>query len=211
MIFYLEKMKINYTSTIVKTLIRAIPFVLLILAVFLIINFFITKNKTEIIHQSVVEKVEQIGKLSLVKMTIQDVVEYTQARQWLPDASALLIVQGEVEAGIDLTKFKNGDIQVSDKQITVLLPSPEITSYKVNHEKSRVYDTHNNFFSGAQIVDAAYAQAEKQILESALASNILQIAQENAVKFFTPFFQSMGYTKINLKFGQLPQDFYKEK
>jgi len=207
----IEKMKLNFTSVIVKTIIKAAPIILLILAVFLIINLLTSKRKTEIVHQSVVQKVEQIGKLSLVKMTIQDVVEYTQVREWLPDASALLIAQGEVEAGIDLTKLKNGDIKVSDKEITVYLPSPEITSYKVNHEKSRVYDTRNNFFSGAKIVDAAYAKAEKQIHDSALSSGILQTAQENAIKFFTPFFQSMGFTKINLKFGQPPQEFYREK
>jgi hypothetical protein len=204
-------MKLNYTSTIVKTLIRAIPVVLLIVVIFLIINLFTSKRKTEIVHQSVVQKVEAVGKLSLVKMTIQDVVEYTQVRQWLPDASALLIAYGEVEAGIDLTKLKDGDIKVSDNEITAFLPAPEITSFKVNHEKSKVYDTRNNFFSGAQIVDAAYAKAETQIHNSALSSGILQTAQENAVKFFTPFFQSMGFTKINLHFGRSSRDFYKEK
>lgn len=203
-------MKLNFTSYIAKIILQAIPYVLLILAIFLIVNLFTSKNKTETVHQSIVEKVEAIGKLSLVKMTIQDFVEHTHVREWLPDGSALLIVQGEVEAGIDLAKFNGGDVKVSNKEITVYLPSPEITSYKVNHEKSRVYDTRNNFFSGAQIVDAAYAKAEMQIHNLALASGILQTAQENAVKFFTPLFQSMGFTKINLNFGKIPQEFYKE-
>ena len=203
-------MKTNLYSNIIKLIIQAIPFVLLVLAIFLIINLLSSKNKTETVHQSVVEKVEAVGKLSLVKMTIQDVVEYTKVREWLPDASALLVAYGEVEAGIDLTKLRDGDIKINDKEITVYLPSPEITSYKVNHEKSRIYDTRNNFFSGAQIVDAAYQKAEKEIYDSAIKSGILQTAQENAVKFFTPFFQSMSFTTVNLKFGQPPQDFYKE-
>ncbi|GHV44903.1 hypothetical protein FACS1894180_6810 [Bacteroidia bacterium] len=194
-----------------KIIIKAGGIVLIIVVGVLLINTLITKNKEVEIHQSVVEKVEAVGKLSLVKMTLQDVVEYTKIREWLPDASALLVVQGEVEAGIDLAKLKDNDIYVSEKEISVYLPAPEITSFKINHEKSRVYDTRNNFFSGAEIVDAAYSKAEKQMHEAALASGILQTAEENATKFFVPFFQSMGFTKINLHFGQTPPNFYKEQ
>ncbi|MDR1653043.1 MAG: DUF4230 domain-containing protein [Prevotellaceae bacterium] len=191
-----------FPLNIIPIIIKAAAIVLIIAVAILILNNLRKKHDAVEIHQSVVEKVEAIGKLSLVKMTLQDIVEYTKVREWLPDASALLVVQGEIEAGIDLAKITEKDIRVNGNEITVYLPTAEITSFKINHTKSRVYDTRNNFFSGAQIVDAAYNKAEKQIYAAALRSGILQIAEENAIKFLTPLFQTMGFSKINLRFGK---------
>ncbi|MDR2475349.1 MAG: DUF4230 domain-containing protein, partial [Bacteroidales bacterium] len=126
--------------------------------------FFTKKSAIDTIahHNEIVEKIESIGRLELVRMSVQDVLEYEMVRQWLPNAKAVLIVYGEAVGCIDLQKIQAADIFVSGDSISIKLPDPELAYCKIDHQKSRVYDTRNNFMSSIQLIDEAYRAAEKQ-------------------------------------------------
>jgi hypothetical protein len=160
-------------------------------------------ERTIITHSSVVEKIESIGKLELVKMTVQDIVEHQIERDWMLNAKAILIIQGEAAGCIDMQKIKKENISISDGSLSIKLPAPEIAYCKVNHEKSRIYDTANTFFSGATIVDEAYRDAEKQLEKTVLEIGILEQTKANAELFFKSFFQSLGFKNINIEFENL--------
>src|ERR1039458_5700368 len=122
--------------------------------------------KTE--HRLSVEQIERMGKLVLVRITIKDVLKQTKQRPfYLPNATALFIIVGEVSAGIDLEKVKKEDFVESETQVTVKLPKPEILMSKINHEKSEIYDVKNGWWSNVQLVDEAYKAAETKITEAA--------------------------------------------
>jgi hypothetical protein len=164
---------------------------------------FLDETRTETIHSSIVERVEAIGKLELVKYTVQDVVEHRIVNRWMPDVSALLIVQCEAAGCIDMTKVAPDDIVLQgDRELTILLPLPELAYCKINHEKSRVYGTKNVFMSGAQIVDDAYRAAERQIANTVMQTGILEQTKTNAVLFFDSFFHSLGFKFVRIEFKQ---------
>ncbi len=63
--------------------------------------------------QSVVLKeIKALGKLELVKYTFKDIVEHEQVNTYLPNANAILVVEGEATGCIDLTKITADDIRL---------------------------------------------------------------------------------------------------
>jgi len=159
-------------------------------------------TQTVISHQSTVEKVEALGKLELVRMNIRDVMEHTLVRQWLPNASALLIISGEAVGCVDLHKVQPENIVIKENTLKIQLPSPELCYCKVDHKKSKVYETRFDYFTGINLVDNAYKEAEKQLEKMALESGILEQTKKNAIALLVPFFEGLGFKQVEISFSR---------
>ena len=151
-------------------------------------------------HQSTLEKVEALGKLELVRMDIKDVMEHKLVRQWLPDASALLIVCGEAVGCVDLQKVKPENIIIKSNTLKIKLPPPELCYCKIDHKNSKVYETKYDYFTGINLVDSAYKEAEGQLRKMALESGILDKTKENALIILKPFFEGLGFKQVEISF-----------
>ena len=152
-------------------------------------------------HLLSVEKIENLGKMELVKVNIKDVVEQTKERPlFLPNAKAILIIAGEVFAGIDFEKGKREDIVDSGTQVTVTLPKPEILLSKVNHEKSKVYNVNWGGFSTAELVDEAYKNAELIVIEEAGKTGYEETCKNNARALLTPMFRELSGKDVEILF-----------
>ena len=166
--------------------------------------FFLKWNdkSTQIVnsHQSTLEKVEALGKLELVRMNIRDVMEHKLMRQWLPNASALLIISGEAAGCIDLQKIQPEDIFIKKDTLKIKLPAPELCYCKIDHQKSKVYETRYDYFTGINLVDNAYKAAENHLLKMTLESGILDRTQENAILLLKPFFEGLGFKYVEIYF-----------
>jgi hypothetical protein len=148
----------------------------------------------------VLKEVTALGKLELVKYTFKDIVEHEQVNTFLPNANAVLIVEGEATGCIDLTQIKPADITIDDDSVTVRLPKPELCSWKINHDRSRVYDTRFSFLDESQLVSDAYRQAERQVRQSALNGGILEQTGRNADRMLRPWLERISGKKIKLAF-----------
>jgi len=146
----------------------------------------------------VLEEISELGKLELVRYRFKDVVEHEQVRQWLPNPRAVLIVEGEAVGCLDLTKITADDITASGDSLIVHLPEPELCSYRINHDRSKVYNTENTFWEEASLVNEAYRRAEAQIRQSALSSGILEQTRANADKILKPFLERVSGKKVFL-------------
>ena len=158
------------------------------------------EDKTETMHTVVLQEITAMGKLELVKYNFKDVVEQEIVKLWLPNAKAVLIVQGEAIGCIDLTKINITDITSQQEILVVHMPEPELCVFKIDHEKSKVYNTEYAFTEEAKLVQEAYKQAEKQIQKSALDMGILKQTEENATKILTPILEKASGKKVLLKF-----------
>ena len=185
-----------------KTLLKFLSGIAVGIIVCGLIFFKLNNNGTQTIasHQTTLEKVEALGKLELVKMNIRDVMEHKLIRQWLPDASVLLIINGEAAGCIDLRKVKSENIVVKEHTLKITLPEPELCYCKINHKNSKVYETKYDYFTGINLVDDAYKEAEKQLQKTALESDILNQTKENAVTILKPFFEGLGFEKVEIYF-----------
>ena len=157
-------------------------------------------DKTETTHALVLQEITAMGKLELVKYNFKDVVEQQITKMWLPNAKAIVIVQGEAIGCVDLTKVEIADIAIEAETLVVNMPEPELCVFKIDHSKSRVYNTEYAFNEEAKLVQEAYKQAEKQIQRSALDMGILEQTQINARKVLTPVLEKASGKKVVLKF-----------
>ncbi len=184
-----------------KNIIIAIGFVL-----FAVIMYVILKpskiEKTQIDHQMVVQQVEELGRLELLRYNIRDVVKYEKMRTWLPNSKTVLIAVGEVVACVDLTKITAEDIRITDDSISLMLPAPEICNFKIDHSRSQIYDVQYGFFDTSKLVDEAYREAEQQIYQQALQMGIADESRNSAVKLLTPMLTMLGFKKVNIDFKQ---------
>ncbi len=147
-------------------------------------------------HNIVLEKIEELGKLELVKYKFRDVLEYNVQYDWWPDSKAVLIISGEAVGCIDLKKIKAQDILDKKDTLFLTLPAPELCYYKLNHHESKVYNTETYSMDTQKLVEGAYKEAEQQVKRTALQSNILAQTRENGEKMLKPLLENLAKKKI---------------
>jgi len=158
-----------------------------------------TRQPDQTTHSVVLERVVALGKLELVRYTFKDIVEHEQANMLLPNSRAVLIVEGEAVGCVDLTKLKPDDITTNGDSLVVQLPAPELCTWKINHDRSRVYDTNYTFLNEAQLVSDAYRQAERQVRASAMQSGILDQTRRNAITLLQPMLAQLTGRPVSIR------------
>jgi hypothetical protein len=151
-------------------------------------------------HALVLKEIQAMGKLELVKYNFKDVVEHELVRPYMPNPKAILIVQGEAVGCIDLTKLTVGDLSNDRDTLVVHLPEPELCNYKIDHSKSKVYNTEFALLEEAQLVQEAFKQAEGQIQKSALEMGILAQTKQNADKILRPLLEKIANRRVVLRY-----------
>ncbi|WP_345071560.1 DUF4230 domain-containing protein [Hymenobacter fastidiosus] len=151
-------------------------------------------------HNTVLQKVEALGRLELVRYHFKDVVEYKKSTyRFLPDAKVALIVAGDAVGCLDLRKVKAQDVVFEgDSVVRIALPPAELCTWQVDHSQSRVYSVENGFFQDAELVDAGYKYAERNVRTAALQSGILAQTEQNAEKILRPMLETMTGRRVVL-------------
>lgn len=186
-----------------KKLIPLILFIILFGCIALIIYLLksdVKEERTIVSHAIVVQQIEEMGKLEVVKYNIQDMMEYEKVRKWLPNSRATLKIVGEVIGCVDLTLISEQDIVTEGDSVSLMLPMPEICHYKIDHSRSRVYNMEYGLWETAEVVEDAYRKAEDQIYQQAQSMGIEKESRENTIKVLTPILRGMGFTKIYIGF-----------
>jgi hypothetical protein len=160
------------------------------------------EEKSVINHNMVIEKIEAMGKLELVRFYIKDIVENTRELNWWPDQKVILMVSGEVVGCIDLTKIDSTKISIATDKVFIKLPAPEVCYYKINHQESKVYNLESKllYYDDAKLIDKAYAQAEKQLLNAATKMKILDQTKANAQSILKPLLEDIAGKPVVISF-----------
>lgn len=151
-------------------------------------------------HNTVLQKVESLGRLELVRYRFKDVVEYKKSTyRFLPDAKVALIVAGDAVGCLDLRKVRAQDVVFEgDSVVRIALPPAELCTWQVDHSASRVYSVENGFFKDAELVDAGYKYAELNVRRAALQSGILAQTTQNAEQILRPMLETMTGRRVVL-------------
>lgn len=186
---------------------RHLPFLIILVAAIMLIKYCkgreIEDETVHISHNMVVQEIETLGRLEVVKYNIKDVIEYEKVRNWLlPNSKTALIVSGEVIGCIDLHKLKEEDIFIEKDSISIKLPAPEICSFKIDHSQSRVYNIENGWWETTQLIDEAYRHAEKHLYNQAEKMGLTQDSKVNTEKVLKPLLHKFGFNKIHIEFHE---------
>lgn len=159
---------------------KAIGGIVAILIVFALVFFagvqFASKHSgTEITSTKVAEQLKEISDLATLEYNYTKVGKFENSLQlngWdipLTNKSFLLIYQGQLKAGIDMSKLV---VDVTDKTIHITLPEVSIISNVIDENSIEVYDESNNLFNPIHIEDyTAFAKQQKAVAEEEALEN----------------------------------------
>lgn len=162
-------------------------------------------TRTDMSQPTVVDKIQKLQRLETVVYTMDKIVTGEKQSSILPDFLAadrlLMLVHGEVIAGIDFQGLKASDVQIIGKQVHVRLPHAEVLVTKLDSGKTRVYSRQTGLLvpTDPNLESRVRLEAEQELRRSALADGILQKAQENAHATVTSLMQSMGFEEIQVE------------
>jgi hypothetical protein len=156
----------------------------------------------DVSQPTVVDRIQRLQRLETVIYTMDKIVTGAKENPLLPNFLAgdrlLMLVHGEVVAGIDFANLKPGDVKVDGKQIRLRLPPPQIFSTRIDSGKTRVYSRQTGLLvsTDPDLETQVRQEAERQLQEAAMADGILRNAQQNAASTIMSLLQGLGFEKI---------------
>ena len=154
---------------------------------------------------TVVRQIQQLQKLETVSYSMDKIIGGAGDNPYLPKFLAgdriLLVVHGEVVAGVNLANIKNTDVSVQGHNISFHLPPAEVFSPRIDNAKSRVYSRDTGLFSSPDpnLESEVREEAERQLQQSAVVDGILKSADQNARNTVTGMLTGLGFTQVALQ------------
>src|SRR5208282_3755791 len=157
----------------------------------------------DVSQPTVVDRIQRLQRLETVVYTMDKLVTGARENPIFPDFLAgdrlLMMVHGEVVAGIDFSNLKPGDVRVDGKQIRLRLPAAQVFSTRIDSAKTRVYSRQTGLLvsTDPNLETQVRQEAERQLQEAALSDGILRNAQQNAASTISSLLQGLGFEKID--------------
>src|ERR1700734_3462847 len=157
----------------------------------------------DVSQPTVVDRIQRLQRLETVVYTMDKIVTGARENPIFPDFLGgdrlLMMVHGEVVAGIDFSNLKPGDVRVEGKQVHLHLPATEVFYTRLDSAQTRVYSRQTGLLvpTDPNLETQVRQEAERELLAAALADGILQTAQQNASATISSLMQGLGFEKIN--------------
>jgi hypothetical protein len=157
----------------------------------------------DVSQPTVVDRIQRLQRLETVVYTMDKLVTGAKENPIFPDFLAgdrlLMMVHGEVVAGIDFSNLKPGDVRVDGKQLRLHLPAAQVFSTRIDSAKTRVYSRQTGLLvsTDPNLETQVRQEAERQLQEAALSDGILRNAQQNATLTISSLLQGLGFEKID--------------
>jgi hypothetical protein len=153
---------------------------------------------------TVVRQVRVLQRIETVSYTMDKIISGQRENPVLPQFLAgdrlLLLVHGEVIAGVDLEKLQPGDVVVHGRSVSIHLPQAEIFTTTLDNAKTRVYSRDTGLFSSPDpnLESEVREEAVRQLYDSASQDGIFKTAEANAGQTIRSMLTSLGFENIKI-------------
>ena len=154
---------------------------------------------------TVVRQIQQLQRLETVSYTMDKIISGEHANTYLPKFLAgdrlLLVVHGEVVAGINLASVQPGDVLIQGQRVSIHLPAAEVFSTRIDNTRTRVYSRDTGLFSSPDpnLESEVRQEAERQLTQAALQDGILKIAADNARSTISGMLKGFGFHETSFR------------
>jgi hypothetical protein len=159
-------------------------------------------TQVDVSQPTVVNKIQQLQRLETVVYTMDKVVSGERENAVLPDFLAgdrlLMLVHGEVVAGVDFSGLKSGDVVVDGKTARLHLPEAQLFSTRLDNARTRVYSRQTGLLVPVDpnLESQVRQEAERQLQQAALLDGILKTANGNARVTLTSLLEGLGFARV---------------
>jgi len=164
--------------------------------------FFKSGLHMDMSRPAVVERIQRLQRLETVVYSMEKIVTGSQESKYLPRMLAgerlLLIVHGEVTAGVDLGTLDPSQLTIDGKSVSITLPEPSVFSTRLDNQRTRVYSRETGLFTSPdpELESDVRREAERQMTQAALDGGILKTAATNARATLTSLLQGLGFDAV---------------
>ncbi len=154
---------------------------------------------------TVVRQIQKLQRLETVSYTMDKIISGEHANAYLPNFLAgdrlLLVVHGEVVAGINLASLGPGDVLINGQAVSIHLPAAEVFSTRIDNARTRVYSRDTGLFSSPDpnLESEVREEAERQLQQAALQDGILKTAADNARATIAGMLQGFGFREVDIR------------
>src|SRR5215475_6673790 len=162
-------------------------------------------TKIDVSQPTVVNKIQQLQRLETVVYTMDKVVSGEKENPFLPNFLAgdrlLMVVHGEVVAGVDFSGLKSGDVAIKEKKVVLRLPSAQVFSTRIDNERTKVYSRQTGLLVPVDpnLETQVRQEAERQLQQAALLDGILKTANTNARTTLTSLLEGLGFERVEFE------------
>ena len=163
------------------------------------------RTQINVDQPTVVRQIQQLQRLETVRYTMDKIIGGGSDNPYLPKLLVgdrlLLVVHGDVIAGVNLAKVQPGDVTVRGRDISIRLPPAEVFSTRVDNAQTRVYSRDTGLFSSADpnLETEVRQEGERQLQLSALQDGILKAADQNARNTISSLLQGLGFNQVTIQ------------
>src|ERR1700732_1495876 len=153
---------------------------------------------------TVVHQIQQLQRLETVSYTMDKIISGEHANAYLPKFLAgdrlLLVVHGEVVAGINLAGLQPGDVLIQGQRVSIHLPAAEVFSTRIDNARTKVYSRDTGLFSSPDpnLESEVREEAERQLQQAALQDGILKTAADNARSTILGMLKGFGFREVDI-------------
>ena len=161
--------------------------------------------RLDLSRPAVVQQIQQLQRLETVVYSMEKIVSGSADSKYLPRMLAgdrlLLIVYGEVTAGVDLAALDPSRLTIDQRSVEVTLPEASVFSTRLDNARSRVYTRETGLFTSPdpQLESEVRREAERQLTQAALDGGILKTAAANAKTTLTSLLRGLGFESVTFR------------
>ena len=154
---------------------------------------------------TVVRQIQKLQRLETVSYTMDKIISGERDNPYLPKFLVgdrlLLVVHGEVVAGINLAGLQAGDVLVQGQKVSIHLPPAEVFSTRIDNARTKVYSRDTGLFSSPDpnLESEVREEAERQLQQAALQDGILKTAADNARSTISGMLQGFGFREVEVR------------
>ena len=163
------------------------------------------RNTRIVSEGSVIERIQRLQRLETVVFNMDKIVTGEKDNPILPDFIAgdrlMMIVHGQVVAGIDFTRLRNSDIKIQGKEVRIHLPNPQILITRLDNARTKVYSRNTGILVRVDpnLETQVRQEAEGELLQEAALGGIMNSARDNARATITSLLLGMGFEKVQVE------------
>jgi hypothetical protein len=154
----------------------------------------------------VINEIRPLGRLETTEFAMRTVIDLENEpnnlwEQVVGTDQLMLIAEGEVVGGFDLSKIEEQDIEVNGTSVKITLPRPEILYSRIDNERTYVYERRTGLFRRPDktLETRARQLAEEALVEWAEERDIYQKTEDTGRIFMENFLRSLGFTDITIE------------
>jgi hypothetical protein len=163
------------------------------------------RTQINVDQPTVVRQIQQLQRLETVSYTMDKIISGEHGNAYLPKFLAgdrlLLVVHGEVVAGINLAGVQPGDVLIQGQKISIHLPAAGVFSTRIDNARTKVYSRDTGLFSSPDpnLESEVREEAERQLLQAALQDGILKTAADNARITISGMLKGFGFHDVDIR------------